>query len=205
MCSKWYYSLVIGDVMKVVAFNGSPRHDGNCSILIRKFFEPLEEAGIKTELVQIGGKPVRGCSACMACRSTSPGKCVFDDDFINDAAQKCREADGLVLASPTYYANVSTETKAFIDRVGFVLGPEGALKRKPAAAIVSVRRAGAISVFDAINHFFAINGMFIVGGTYWNMGIGLEKGECLNDEEGLRNMLALGENFTWFLQKIVAE
>ncbi len=188
--------------MKVVAFNGSPRVNGNCSLLIQKFFEPLNESGIETEVFQIGGKLVRGCSACMACRTKTPGKCAFNDDFVNEAAQKCREADGIVVASPTYYANVSTEVKAFIDRVGYILGPEGALKRKPGAAIASVRRAGAVHVFDAINRFFAINGMLIVGATYWNMGIGREKGECLNDEEGLRNMRALGENFAWLLNKI---
>lgn len=188
--------------MKVVAFNGSPRVDGNVSILIRKVFEPLNEAGIETELVLIGGKPVRGCAACMSCRTKTPGRCVFNDDFVNEAAQKCREADGIILASPTYYANVSTETKAFIDRVGYLLGPEGALKRKPAAAVVSARRGGATAVFDAINRFFLINGMLVVGATYWNMGYGREKGECLNDAEGLRNMRALGENFAWVLQKL---
>ena len=188
--------------MKVVAFNGSPRVDGNCATLIRKFFEPLAEAGIETELIQIGGKPLRGCAACMSCRTKTPGRCVFNDDFVNDAAQKCREADGIIIASPTYYANVSTETKALIDRVGYILGPEGALKRKPAAAIVSARRGGAVPVFDAINRFFLINGMLVVGATYWNMGFGRDKGECLNDEEGLRNMRALGENFVWTLQKL---
>lgn len=188
--------------MKVVAFNGSPRQNGNCSLLIQKFFEPLNELGIETELIQIGGQIVHGCCACQGCRTKHPGKCVFDDDFVNDAVQKCRDADGIVIASPTYYANVSTETKALMDRVGFVLGPEGALKRKPAAAIVSVRRAGAVNVFDSINHFFAINGMLIVGASYWNMGFGLAKGDCLNDEEGLRNMRVLGENFAWVLQKV---
>lgn len=188
--------------MKVVAFNGSPRSNGNCSFLIQNFFAPLHESGIETELVQIGGKAVHGCSACMTCRTLHPGFCVFDDDFVNSAAQKCREADGIVIASPTYYANVSTEIKAFMDRVGILLGPEEVLKRKPAAAIVSVRRAGAVNVFDAINHFFAINGMMIVGASYWNMGFGREKGECLNDEEGLRNMRILGENFAWLLSKV---
>ncbi len=188
--------------MKVVAFNGSPRVDGNCATLIRKVFEPLEEAGIETELVQIGGKLVRGCAACMSCRTKNPGRCVFDDDFVNEAAQKCREADGIILASPTYYANVSTETKAFIDRVGYVLGPERALERKPAAAVVSVRRGGATAVFDAINRFFLIGGAYVVGGSYWNMGFGRDRGECLNDEEGLKNMRVLGENFVFALQKL---
>ena len=186
--------------MKGVAVNGTPRVGGTCEALIKKVFEPLNEAGIETELIQIGGKPVRGCAACLTCRTKTPGRCVFNDDFVNECAQKCREADGILLASPTYYANVSTETKAFIDRVGYVLGPERALARKPGAAIVSVRRGGATAVFDAINRFMLINGMFVVGGTYWNMGYGRDKGEALNDEEGLKNMRALGENMAWFLQ-----
>ncbi len=188
--------------MKVVAFNGSPRPDGNTYTLLTKVLAPLQAAGIETEIVQIGGKPVHGCMACMACRTKNPGRCVINNDFVNECVQKCREADAIIIGSPTYYSDVTTEVKAFIDRVGYVLGPEGVLKRKPAAAVLAVRRGGAVHALDTINHFFMINGMFIVSGTYWNMGYGREKGECLNDEEGLRNMQSLGENMAWLLNKI---
>ncbi len=188
--------------MKVVAFNGSPHKDGNTYLLLKAALAPLEEAGFETEIVQIGGQPVRGCTACLSCRNQTPGKCVITDDFVNDCAQKCREADAILIGSPTYFASVSTEVKAFIDRVGYVLGPERALERKPVAAVAAVRRGGAVQVVDAINHFFMINGAFIVSGTYWNMGYGRNKGEVLGDEEGLRNMRSLGENMAWLLKKL---
>ena len=188
--------------MKVVAFNGSPRRDGNTYTLLTKVLDPIQAAGIETEIVQIGGQLVHGCAACLTCRTKTPGRCVFEDDFVNDCADKCRQADAIIIGTPTYYSDVSTEVKAFIDRVGYVLGPEGALKHKPGCAVAAVRRGGATHAIDTINHFFMLNNMYIVCGTYWNMGYGRNKGECLNDAEGLKNMLALGENMVWILEKI---
>lgn len=189
--------------MKVLAINGSPRKGGNTEIMIRKVFEPLEEAGIETELVQVGGKILHGCLACGKCAEMQNSTCVITKDPINEIIQKMKEADGIILGSPTYFTDVTTELKAVIDRTGFVaLMNGGLLKHKVAAAVVAVRRGGALHVFDTMNHFFQINQMFIVGSTYWNMAYGLEIGEVEQDEEGMNNMTNLGESMAFLLNKL---
>lgn len=189
--------------MKVVAFCGSPRRGGNTEQLIRTAFKPLEEAGIETELVTIGGKAVHGCTACMKCAEKQDGKCIIDKDFVNDAIAKMREADGVILGSPTYFANVSTEMKALIDRAGMVtLVNDYQLKHKVGGSVVAVRRGGAMQVYNALNTFFGISQMITVGSSYWNMGRGLDKGDVQNDEEGLQTMENLGKNMAWLLKKI---
>lgn len=189
--------------MKVIAFNGSPRRDGNTRRLIQHVFTALESEGIETELVQVGGRLIHGCSACMQCGRNQDGRCVQSDDIINDCIEKMREADGILLGSPTYFADITPELKALIDRCGFVAGANGNfLKRKVGAAVVAVRRGGAIHAFDSINHFFLIRQMVVPGSCYWNMGIGREKGEVENDEEGIRTMRVLGENMAWLLRKL---
>lgn len=189
--------------MKVTAFNGSPRTDGNTAHLIRHVFAALEAEGIETELYQLGGRKIRGCAACYGCFRNKDGRCAVDNDVVNECIEKMRESDGIILASPTYFADVSTEIKALIDRSGLVSIANGRnLKRKVGAAVVAVRRAGSIHVFDSINHFFLINEMIVPGSVYWNLGIGREKGEVEGDEEGIRTMTMLGENMAWLLKKI---
>ena len=189
--------------MKVVAFNGSARKDGNTAILIRKVFAELEAAGIETELVQLAGKKIRGCTACGKCYQNKDKKCVVDDDVLNECLEKMVAADGIILGSPTYFADVTTETKALIDRAGFVARANSdMLQRKVGAAVVAVRRAGAIHVFDSINHFFLISQMIIPGSFYWNVGIGRKPGEVELDSEGLETMQILGRNMAWLLKKI---
>ena len=189
--------------MKVVAFNGSPRPDGNTACLINRVFAVLGEAGIETELVQIGGHLTHGCKACYHCFQAKDGRCVQEDDLINACVEKMREADGIILASPTYFADVTPELKALIDRAGFVCrAADDLLRRKVGAAIVAVRRAGEIHAFDTINHFFLINQMIVPGSSYWNVGFGREKGEVESDAEGMLTMQVLGENMAWLLQKL---
>ncbi|WP_406656371.1 flavodoxin family protein [Methanolobus sp. ZRKC2] len=189
--------------MKVVAFNGSPRKDGNTAKLIGNIFSELEKEGIKTELVQLGGNPVRGCIACMKCWENKDKRCVIKNDMINEYIEKMIEADGIIIATPTYFADLNTETKALIDRAGFVsLANDVLFKRKVGAAVVAVRRAGSIHAFDSINHLFTINQMIIPGSSYWNMGMGLAPGDVESDEEGLRTMQTLGQNMAWLLKKI---
>lgn len=189
--------------MKVVAFNGSPRRKGNTEHLIQAVFKPLEVAGIATEQFQVGGQRVRGCTACGKCRENQDGRCVFDDDPLNQWFAAMVAADAVILGSPTYFTDVTAEMKALIDRAGYVALANGyALRRKPGAAVVAVRRGGATHAFDTMNHFFLIQQMIIPGGTYWNMGYGREPGEVAGDAEGLRNMQALGENLAWLLQRI---
>jgi multimeric flavodoxin WrbA len=187
--------------MKVVAFNGSPRKDGNTVRLIQHVFDALKVEGIETELVQVGGNLIHGCTACYQCFQTKNGRCV-QADLVNEWIAKMRGADGIILASPTYFADITPELKALIDRAGLVAGAnDNFLKRKIGAAVIAVRRGGAIHAFDTINHFFLIRQMIIPGSCYWNMGIGREKGEVEADEEGIRTMTVLGENMAWLLKK----
>ena len=189
--------------MKVVAFNGSARKDGNTAILIRKVFAELEAEGIETELVQLAGKPIKGCIACAKCYKNKDKRCAVDNDVINECIEKMVEADGIILGSPTYFSDVSTEMKALIDRAGFVARANSDMfTRKPGAAVVAVRRAGALHVFDSINHFFLISQMIVPGSFYWNVGIGLNPGDVEQDSEGMETMQILGKNMAWLLKKI---
>lgn len=191
--------------MKVVAFNGSARWNGNTAILVNQVFSALESQGIETELIQMAGERIRGCTACLWCKKTKDGTCVLKDDPVNDWIRKMREADGIILASPTYFADVTAEMKALIDRAGYVAKSNGEMfRRKVGAAVVAVRRGGAIHTFDTINHFFLISQMIVPGSFYWNVGIGREIGEVEKDSEGIETMQVLGENMAWLLKKIHA-
>lgn len=189
--------------MKVVAFNGSPRKDGNTGRLLETVLSVLREQGVETKMVQLGGRSIHGCTACMKCFEKKDGRCVIEGDVINDCIQAMCEADGMLIGSPTYFANVSTEIKALIDRAGMVAIANGRhLRRKAGAGVVAVRRAGAATTFDAINKFFFINEMIVPGSIYWNLGIGRLPGEVMEDEEGLNTMRTLGEHMAWLLKKI---
>ncbi|AKB30964.1 iron-sulfur flavoprotein [Methanosarcina siciliae HI350] len=191
--------------MKVVAFNGSPRKEGNTVTLIKHVLAELEKEGIETEMVQIGGKSVHGCTACAKCYENKDKKCVIDKDIVNECIEKMLEADGIILASPTYFSDLTPELKALIDRAGFVAKANNEMFRyKVGAAVVAVRRAGAVHVFDSINHFFTISQMIIPGASYWNIGIGLAEGDVEKDEEGIRTMQVLGRNMAWLLKKVNA-
>jgi multimeric flavodoxin WrbA len=189
--------------MNVVAFNASVREDGNTAILIKQVFKELESSKIKTELIQLAGKRISGCIACGQCLITKNNKCAVTDDLVNEYVAKMIQADGIIIGSPTYFADCTAGAKALIERTGMVSRANNNLfKRKVAAAVVAVRRAGAIHAFDSINHFFTIGEMIIVGASYWNMGIGREIGEVANDQEGLNTMSVLGKNMAWLIKKI---
>lgn len=189
--------------MKVVAFNGSARKNGNTAMMINYMFEELTKEGIETEIVQLSGEHPHGCIACYQCFKKKDGRCIVDLDCINNCVEKMAEADGIVLASPTYFADISTEMKALIDRCGMVSRANGDLyKRKVGAAIVTQRRGGGIHAFDSMNHFFTIGQMIIVGSSYWNIGFGREKGEVANDGEAINVMRDLGKNMAWLLKKL---
>ena len=186
--------------MKALAINGSPRKGGNTEILLRKVLEPLAAAGHKTDYVQVGGTRIRGCTACGACGRLKNKRCVIEDDIFNLAFAKMLEADAIVIGSPVYFADVTAETKALIDRAGRVARTNGGLLgRKIGAAAVAARRGGAIHAVDAINHLFLANQMLVPGSTYWNFGLGRDPGDVLADEEGLANMKDLGEQIAWLL------
>jgi multimeric flavodoxin WrbA len=189
--------------MKVVAFNGSARWNGNTAILVGHVFEELEKEGIETELIQMAGERIRGCTACLWCKKTKNGTCVLTDDPVNEWISKMRAADGIILASPTYFADITSEMKALIDRAGYVAKANSEMfRRKVGAAVVAVRRGGAIHAFDTMNHFFLISQMIVPGSFYWNVGIGREIGEVEKDLEGIETMQVLGENMAWLLKKI---
>ncbi len=191
--------------MNVVAFCGSARKNGNTALLLNTVLEPLRQAGVETELVELAGSKIRGCKACMVCFKEQDGSCAIKGDMVNECIEKMRKADGILLGSPTYFADVSTEMKALIDRSGMVgRANNNMYRRKIGASVVAVRRAGGIHAFDTMNHFFLIEQMIVVGSSYWNIGIGREKGEVAGDEEGMATMKQLGENMAWLLKKIKA-
>ena len=191
--------------MKVVAFNGSARKDGNTAILIRNVFAELEKEGVETELVQLAGEVVRGCTACYKCFASKDQRCAVTGDVVNDCIARMVTADGIIIGSPTYFADLTAETKALIDRAGMVARANNSLyRRKVGAAVVAVRRAGAIHAFDSINHFFLISEMIIPGSSYWNLGFGRNIGDVTADEEGIQTMTALGQNMAWLLGKLRA-
>lgn len=189
--------------MKVIAFNGSARKDSNTAILIRHVFGELEKEGIETEMIQLAPKPLRGCLACYKCFINADKRCIQTKDNLNTYIEKMVDADGIILGSPVYFASVSSEMTALIDRAGMVCKANSDLLRhKVGAAVIAVRRGGQMHAFDTINHFFLINQMIVPGSSYWNFAFGLEKGDVDNDAEGINTMHVLGRNMAWLLKKI---
>jgi multimeric flavodoxin WrbA len=189
--------------LQVVAFSGSARRGGNTALLVKAVLSELESEGIKTELVELAGRAVHGCRACYKCFERKDRRCAFADDAVNDCIVKMVKADGIILASPTYFADASPEIMALVCRAGMTArANDFMLARKVGASVVAVRRAGAIHAFDSLNHFFTISQMFVVGSSYWNIGIGREKGEAAGDKEGMQTMRTLGKNMAWLLSKI---
>ncbi|MDX9785932.1 MAG: flavodoxin family protein [Desulfobacterales bacterium] len=189
--------------MKVVAFNGSARKDGNTSILIHYVLAELQKERIETEVFNLSGRKIHGCIACQKCFSNKDRRCAVTDDILNECIEKMLSADGIILGSPTYFADVSTEMKALIDRAGYVAKSNGDMfRRKLGAAVVAVRRAGSVHAFGTMNNFFLISQMIIPGANYWNMGIGRDKGDVEKDAEGIATMKLLGENMAWLMKKL---
>ena len=170
--------------MKLIAFNGSPRKGGNTEALLEAVMAPVRQAGIETELVQIGGKGIHGCLGCYTCQKRKDSRCSQNDDMLNACLEKVIAADALLLGSPTYFTDVTADMKAFIDRV------------------VAVRRAGATHALDTMTHLFQISGMIMPGSSYWTMGYGLNPREALGDQEGVATMQNLGENIAWLMHKL---
>jgi multimeric flavodoxin WrbA len=186
-------------MMKVVAFNGSPRPEGNTRLLIGQVLQELEKNGITTELVQVGGKKIRGCTACMKCFENRDKRCIFDDDILNDCIGKMAEADGIILGSPVYFTDVTAEMKALIDRAGFVSMANGGLfRRKVGSAAISVRRAGAMHTLDSLLHFLLISGMVVPGLP--PIGVGKNIGDVMNDDEGMAWARETGKSMAWLLE-----
>lgn len=189
--------------MKVLAINGSARKDGNTAIIIEKIFEELHIAGIETEMIQFAGMNIEPCKACWAC--VGQNNCVHKNDIFHEVYEKMLDADGIILGSPVYSANVSANMQAFLERAAVVcdMNQNGrTIKHKVGACVAAVRRGGALQAIDTMNHFFLNHEMYVVGSTYWNMVYGKIPGEVLNDTEGLANMKNLGQNMAFLLSAL---
>ena len=189
------------EVMKVVGISGSSRKDGNTAIIIKTIFEELSKVGIETELIQLADIDIQPCRACFACKGKR--NCVFKSDSFSDVFNRVVEADGIILGSPVYSADVSSKMKAFLDRGGVIVATNpGLLKHKLGASVAAVRRAGGMTAVDTMNHFMLNKEMIVVGSTYWNMVYGREIGDVMNDEEGMANMRNLGQNMAWLIKRL---
>jgi multimeric flavodoxin WrbA len=189
--------------MKVVALNGSARKDGNTAMLISVVFEELKKEGIETELIQMAGKPVQGCIACYKCFKNLNKRCSVEKDTLNEIIAKMEPAEGILLGSPTYFSDVSSGMRAFIERCGFVARANNYMfKGKVGAAVVAVRRAGGIPAFSSMNLFLHYMQMFMPGASYWSIGVGRDPGDVLKDDEGIQTMKTLGQNMAWLLKKL---
>ena len=187
--------------MKVLLINGSPKEHGCTDFALGEVARALREGGIETELVWIGTKPARGCIACGGCKGK--GRCVFGDDLVNTLLEKMEQADGLVVGSPVYYASANGSVVSLLDRM-FYAGAGRLFAGKPAAAVVSARRAGTTASLDQLNKYFMISGMPVVSSNYWNMVHGNSAEETAQDAEGLQIMRNLGRNMAWLLHCIEA-
>lgn len=191
--------------MKVLLVNGSPRRQGNTFQALQTVARALEEGGVEAEICQLGGRDVRGCQNCGGCARRKDRRCVLADDM-NDILEKLWAADGLVIGSPTYFSNVSSEVKALIDRAGVVSGANGGLLRgKVGAAAVAARRAGANFTFAAINFLFTKCEMPVASAGYWNMALAGAPGDIQNDAEGIRTFETLGKNMALMVRKLRAQ
>ena len=181
--------------MKVLLVNGSPRAAGCTFMALSEVAKTLEEAGVQTEIFQLGNKPVQDCIACMKCREL--GRCVFDD-IANELIEKAKGADGFVFGSPVYYAHPSGRVQSVLDRAFYAGG--AAFACKPGAAVVSARRGGTAASFDVLNKYFTICSMPVVSSTYWNMVYGKTPEEVRHDAEGMQTMRNLGRNMAYLLK-----
>ena len=187
--------------MKVIAFNGSPRFEGNTAGCLGIIAGRLAEKGIAMEVLPVGSEPVRGCVACNGCAKARNGKCVMQDDIVNDYLLKAQEASGIILASPVYFAGVNGTMKAFLDRMFYVSAVHGGLFRhKIGASLAVVRRSGGTATFDVLNHYLLYSEMLVVASNYWTVVHGNTPGQMKEDHEGIQILEVLADNMAWALK-----
>ena len=188
--------------LKVVAINGSPKAEGNTYQALKIVTDELGMQGISSEILHVGNKNIRGCLACGGCAKNHDERCITDD-YVNIALQKIKEADGIIIGSPVYYASMAGTLKSFLDRTFYVSGANGGLMRhKVGASVVAVRRSGEVATFDHLNHYFTISEMFLASSNYWNVIHGRVPGEALQDEEGVQTMRVLAQNMAFLIKSI---
>ncbi|MRR08114.1 MAG: flavodoxin family protein [Deltaproteobacteria bacterium] len=186
--------------MKVIGFNGSPRKDGNTTQLMGYLFREVEKEGIETELVQLSAKAIHGCIACYKCFENKDRRCAVKNDAANEYIEKMTTVQGIVLASPSYFQDVTAETKALIDRAGFVGLANGRMyKNKVGASLSCFRRTGGMHAIETMNHFFFSNELVIAGRA---LSVARDKGDAEKDEEGIQLAQTLGKKIAWLLKKL---
>lgn len=189
--------------MKVVAFNGSPKKEGNIWHAINMVFTELAHEGIETELIHVGNKTLRGCTACAQCAANKNEQCVLPGDEVNDWIQKMKQADGIIFGSPVHYAAMSGTMKCFMDRAFYVAGVnDGLFRHKVGVAVVAVRRSGGLPTFEQLNNFINYSEMLIPTSNYWNVIHGTRPGEVTQDDEGVQIMRVLGKNMAWLMKLV---
>lgn len=189
--------------MKVVAFNGSPRKNGNTFEAMKAVAKELEKENIEVEIIHVGNKVIGGCLACGGCSRNMNEKCVIENDEVNGWIQKMKEADGIILGSPVHYSAIGGTMKSFLDRAFLVTSTnKGMLRHKVGTSVVAVRRAGGIPVFDQLNNFINYSEMVMPTSNYWNVVYGTGKGEATQDKEGMQIMSVLGKNMAWLMNII---
>lgn len=188
--------------MKVIAINGSPKAKGNTYHSLAIMREELAKQGIEMELIHVGHKAIHGCIGCGKCAEVRNEQCPsFPGDLVNEAVQKMKHADGIILGSPVYYSGVAGTMKCFLDRAFYVAGVNGGLFRhKIGAAISALRRSGGSSTLDCLNHYFTITEMPVASSTYWNAIHGMTPGQVEQDEEGVQTLVNLAKNMAWLLK-----
>lgn len=189
--------------MKVIAFNGSPKKDGNTYEAIKAVAKELEKENIEVEVIHVGNKVIRGCLACGGCSRNMNETCVIENDEVNEWIQKMKEADGIILGSPVHYSAIAGTMKSFLDRAFLVTSVNGAmLRHKVGASVVAVRRSGGVPTFDQLNNYINYSEMVMPTSNYWNVVHGTEPGEATQDEEGMQIMRVLGKNMSWLMNLV---
>lgn len=189
--------------MKVIAFNGSPHKMGNTASALELAKEQFESAGIEFEIFHVGTKPVAGCMGCGMCFKNKNEECIIKGDSVNEAIQKVKDADGVILASPVHYSGIAGNMKSFLDRLYYTCGANGNMMRhKVGSSLVAVRRSGGTATFDQLNHYLLISEMIVPASNYWNVIHGAAPGEIKEDGEGVQILNVMCENMIWMLRSL---
>ena len=186
--------------MKVIGINGSPRKDGNTFFALEAMSKQLQKEGVEVEIIHVGAESIRGCIGCGYCKSSEENLCVFKDDIVNETIKKLREADGMIFGSPTYYAGIAGTMKSFLDRVFYTNAGAQKFKNKVGTSVGIARRAGAVDVVHQLNNYFQLAEMVVPQTQYWSIAFGLQKGEILEDLEGMQTLRRNASAFAWLLK-----
>ena len=189
--------------MKVIALNGSPKKDGNTFLALKIVTDELEKQGIETQIVNVGGRPIAGCTGCGGCFKNKNEKCVLPGDEVNEWIQLMKNADGILIGSPVHFSGIGGNMKSFLDRAFYVATSNNSLYRhKVGASVVAVRRSGGVTTFEQLNNYLLYSEMFMPTSNYWNVIHGRVPGEVLKDEEGVQIMRILGKNMAFLLKMV---